>query len=581
MKKINIIALLILISCSLFAKRVDMESAKIIAKNYYVLQVKEIKGLVINAPVITETIKLNKGKGQQDLIYVFNFQNGFVMVAADDAVTPILGFSIEGKYTNENQPPAFVELMESYKEGISNTIKSSPAGTSQTVNEWKNYLTRRSTRSGSCTIWPKFYTKAALLSTTWDQGCYYNEKCPYDTKSPSGYCSRVPAGCVAVAMAQVMKYWNYPAYGGSTHGYTDSWINPDGYGYLYANFGATAYNWASMPNSIASSSDPVSTLIYHCGVSVDLDYGYAKSYIGSTGVQTTMRNSLINYFQYSPSSQFIKNIAGSNQNTWESTLINELINNRPIIYAGSSTSLDHVFVLDGYTKMQDECCTYAANFHVNWGWGGSLNGYYSLTNLQGFNYAQAALIGIKPASYTYPVPAQPSYISEGACSPHCRESDVDYFVPSVVNAAWYEWNITGITATGITANDRYATIWSHHYGTGTLWCRAVNSAGVAGPWQTRSITISNCLGRSEKEEVAITENQVYPNPATDNIYINLPEYAKYNRADLTDMQGKVLKTVLIDNENTIINTDNVNNGLYLIRLSSSQGVELRKIAVLK
>jgi len=336
-----------------------------------------------------------------------------------------------------------------------------------------------------------------------------------------------------------------------------------------------------MPNSITSNSDPVSQLIYHCGVSVDMDYGYSRSSVNNTGVQTTMRNSLVNYFKYSSSAQFIIKTS-ANQSYWEGYLTNELDNNRPIIYTGTKNASDaHVFILDGYTKMQDECCTYSANFHVNWGWGGYLNGYYLLNNMQGYNYAQAALIGISPSSYNYPVPAQPSYISEPGCSPHCRNTPVDYFVPSVANAAWYEWQVTGITAVSIVASGRYVTISSNHYGTGTLKCRAVNSAGVAGPWQTRSFTISNCFGRSANEDNKITGIQVYPNPAANSIHINLPDYENYIKAELLDMQGKVLKTVTLNNENIILSTEDINNGLYLIRLISNQGIELKKISVLK
>ena len=100
-----------------------------------------------------------------------------------------------------------------------------------------------------------------------NQSPYYNALCPYDNT----YGERTVTGCVATAMAQVMKYWNHPTTGTGFHSY-----NHDTYGTLSANFGSTTYQWSQMPNTVSSSNNAVATLMYHCGVSVDMDYDQVK-----------------------------------------------------------------------------------------------------------------------------------------------------------------------------------------------------------------------------------------------------------------------------------------------------------------
>lgn len=272
---------------SLFAKKVEIDVARTIAKNYYVLQYEQIKGTTTETPSDLETLVLKKEN--ETLIYIFNFRDGFTIVSADDAVVPILGFSLTGKYIEKNQPPALIDLIEHYKDQIDYAIKSRIKGSDETLSLWSFYTNSDNNRDSNCKIWPKYFIVNPLLTTTWNQNCYYNAKCPYDVKAPSypvNYCNHVPNGCVALAMAQVMKYWDYPTNGTGSHGYYDGASNPDAYGYQSANFGTTTYDWDAMPNvltgsglptdgkSSSNSIDAVSTLIYHCGVSVDMDYGY-------------------------------------------------------------------------------------------------------------------------------------------------------------------------------------------------------------------------------------------------------------------------------------------------------------------
>lgn len=592
---------------SLFAKRVEIDVARTIAKNYYVLQYEQIKGTTTETPSDLETLVLKKGN--ETLIYIFNFKEGFTIVSADDAVVPILGFSLTGKYIEENQPPALIDLIQHYKEQIDYAIKNRIKGSDETLSLWSFYTNSDNNRDSNCEIWPKYFIINPLLATTWNQNCYYNDKCPYDVKAPIGYCNHVPNGCVALAMAQVMKYWGYPTNGTGTHGYYDGSGNPDAYGYQSANFGTTTYDWDAMPNvltgsglptdgkSSSNSIDAVSTLIYHCGVSVDMDYGYN----GSGAKTSATRDGLINYFNYSSSANY-KEKSNYSDSEWESILRADLNYHQPIIYRGQGYQGGHAFVLDGYSKMQTECCTYYAVFHVNWGWGGSQNGYYYLSDLTpgnfNFNYNQAAVVDITPPNLTYDPPAQPSYISEPACSPHCRDIEVDYFVPTVDKATSYEWDITGIYAAGVTWNGRYASVWSHHYGTATLWCRALNH-GVPGPWQTKTIYIENCskstdplgnetkINKSDetlaniKSDELHNEVQIYPNPANNIINISVPNSVNYSTVELINDQGETVKSIKSANPLIVIYTNDVYPGLYLLKLSLSNSILLEKVIISK
>ncbi len=199
-----------------------------------------------------------------------------------------------------------------------------------------------------------------LLSTLWNQGTYYNQLCPTDPNGPGGH---VWAGCVATAMGQVMKYHDHPDQGTGSHSYYAA-----GYGTQSANFGVTTYEWSSMPNQINSNNLPIATLLYHLGVSVDMQY----SPNGSGAYSSDARDALVDYFSYSPNAQLLPKNSFPIE-TFIYKLQNELNLNRPVYYSGSGSGGGHAFVCDGYQG--DDY------FHFNWGWSGYGDGYFYLNNL--------------------------------------------------------------------------------------------------------------------------------------------------------------------------------------------------------
>jgi hypothetical protein len=319
--------------------------------------------------------------------YVFNAdKRGFVIVSGDDIAEPVLGYSDEGAFLPENLAEATQKWLENYKAQIREAIALNLEANEAIRTAWENLL-QDNGPSG-----PLAGGVTPLISTKWDQGTYYNALCPYD----NSYSQRTVTGCVATAMAQIMKFWNYPATGSGFHSY-----NHSRYGTLSANFGNTTYNWSSMPNRVTIANAPVATLMYHCGVSIDMNYGVSAT--GGSGAQTLdVVDALKTYFGY-PSS--VQGLYRSNytESQWKTVLKNELNAGRPVQYAGTGTGGGHSFVCDGYDNNDF--------FHFNWGWSGSSDGYFSVNALNpgslgtgggsgGFNSNQRAIIGISAPTVT-------------------------------------------------------------------------------------------------------------------------------------------------------------------------------------
>ena len=321
----------------------------------------------------------------RDCYYVVNFGNGFVIIAADDRVEPILGYSTSGAYNPEEVPVNMAEWMEGYRQEIAAVLATNRSASAEVSEQWYKLKHNISETSRSAV--------APLLQTTWSQSPYYNQYCPSDPEGDNGH---AVTGCVATAMAQVIRYWEYPSVGLGSHSYTaNNHIYSDSYGdygTLSANFGATTYNYSLMPNSLNYSStagqiDAVATLMYHCGVSVDMMYGPSASGASTTDIPYALEH----YFAYPAGIHYLSRSSYSD-NAWSELIKSELNNMRPVVYNGHGTG-GHAFVCDGYDGNL---------FHFNWGWGGYADGYFSLSNLNpgsnNFNSGQGIVTGITAAS---------------------------------------------------------------------------------------------------------------------------------------------------------------------------------------
>lgn len=401
MKRTFTLLLLLSLFASAYSKPIDEKTANLVGKNFLANRTSAssfMNGVTLELSY-TCTSKENSNSSAikaSPYFYVFNVSNGngFVIVSADDNAQAILGYSDEIDFNPNKIPNNTQKWFELYKNQMRYIIEKNISPSSDVVKSWNDLLQAKVPT-------PSLSKKAAvnpLLQTKWDQGQYYNELCPYDNAASD----RAVTGCVATAMAQIMKFWNYPASGVGYHSYFSN-----KYGTLSANFANTNYDWSSMPNTVDFSRPAVATLMYHCGVSVDMNYdvaanGGSGAYVIASGSPAANNSemALKNYFAYKASLQGVKRSDYTEQQ-WIAILKTELDAGRPILHTGAGTHGGHCFVADGYDNNNF--------FHFNWGWGGSSDGYFSVNALNpgtigtgggtgGFNSDQEAVIGIEPAN---------------------------------------------------------------------------------------------------------------------------------------------------------------------------------------
>lgn len=383
MKKLSISLVMVLVAIAGWAKVVDPNQALKIAKNFLQTNVAKLSSAELELVQTCGSADIN----QIPYYYVFNVSNGdgFVMISADDRVLPILGYSAETDFNTNKTAEGAKKWFEGYKNQIRYTISSVTEASPVVKAAWKKLQDADAPQKGGASVNP-------LLTTRWNQSPYYNDDCPGGSVT----------GCVATAMAQVMKYWNYPESGQGYHSY-----NEDNYGTLSANFGGTTYQWSSMPNTISGPNQAISTLMYHCGVSVDMNYSPESS--GAYVIEDYAQDPNINaehalktFFGYKSSMKGELRSQYS-EAAWIDKLKVELDAARPIIYAGFGSGGGHCFVADGYDNND--------YFHMNWGWGGSENGYFEINALNpgtlgtgggsgGFNSNQQAIFGMEPPATT-------------------------------------------------------------------------------------------------------------------------------------------------------------------------------------
>lgn len=300
-----------------------------------------------------------------DAYYVFNNDaGGFVIIAGDDAVTPVLGYTSTGSFDAENLPDGLKDLLKSYERQIAAL--------------GDNYVANQTATSAA-------FTGEKLLNTA-----KWNQNAPFNKYTPNNYVT----GCVATAGAIVMKHHGYPAKGTGSHSYT--WNGQT----LTANF-EHDYDWASMPAKYDGTNDAafdgVARLMADLGVAVEMQY--AKN--GSGAYIGDMISALQTYFGYSKLTH-LESIDDMEAEAWNAKLRGEIDANRPILYSASDASAGgHSFIIDGYKN---------ESFSVNWGWGGYCNGFYQIGALNPesagkptgdkYNLGQTAVIGLQPSDGT-------------------------------------------------------------------------------------------------------------------------------------------------------------------------------------
>lgn len=367
--KSNIIlisALLGLMSVNLSASQVPMEKAKEIARTAFALKantnVKRAQDIQV-AETFTQTTE------EDVAYYIFNMKpQGFVVVSAEDDYNAILAFSDEGSFNWEDKQSSWpaMSTLGKHERRIAyhraNNIKPTPS----ISKEWEVLETYNMAQAFGRND-PEGMVIAPLTTTKWNQGEYYNAFTPRDA-DPESIAGGTYCGCAPMAMAQVLKYHNYPDIGNGVISYDD----PQ-YGNIEVDF-CRDYDWSNMPDSLTGPNDDVAEFIYHVGASTQSEFS-----ITYTSTFTShMRDALVEYWNYDESVNFFYDANGE----FARVAIEDLNQGRPVMLTGEAYTNGvfegaHAWVADGYgyflNPTGDQPDEY---FHFNWGWGGDNNGWF-------------------------------------------------------------------------------------------------------------------------------------------------------------------------------------------------------------
>ena len=306
------------------------------------------------AEAVTAPVEIAYTQMQVDnepAVYVFNGEDGFVLVSAEDDARAILGYSDHGRFDATDMP----ENMQFWLQMYADELASKP------TSSLKGRVQRRIAAQTQAT----YPTISPILGEVeWGQDKPYNNLCP----TVGG--ERSVTGCVATAISQIMYAHKYPTKGTGSKTYTT-----ESHGLqLNVNFGATTYDWGNMlpyykNNYNSTQANAVATLMYHVGVAADMDYDPD----GSGAISSAALAAITEYFGYNKSihvlpKDFMK------EETVLQTVASDLQEGRPVYISGSYVNQEgHAFVCDG---MQSD-----GYLHINWGWNGSGNGYFALSAL--------------------------------------------------------------------------------------------------------------------------------------------------------------------------------------------------------
>ena len=379
MKKYVSLLILVLITISFsYGKNVNLINAKKVAKNIYYNRAN------IDLSQINLKLEYVNIVNSDTMYYVFsNNGKGFIIISADDATMPLIGYSLDNEFKYDNKIDNFSFFLNTFEKQINYVKKNKSIADLRIQKEWAKYLIPQKNTNVQTELQP-------LLVHTWNQDWPYNAKCPEDVNGPGGH---VYVGCVALAMAQVIKYWNYPAVGTGTHT-NYSYFN-GGYGNLTVNYANEHYIWTNMPLRLLVENDDVATFLYDCSVAVNMHY----SANGSGSSTDYIVDAVKNYYSYDNSVNS-KNRDDYSDANWKNILKAEIDAKRPMVYTGMDSNLGsgHAWNCDGYNTSDE--------FHMNWGWGGYNNGFFNLDDFTstGYNFDSdfKAIVSIFPPSSSYP-----------------------------------------------------------------------------------------------------------------------------------------------------------------------------------
>ncbi|PKP19407.1 MAG: hypothetical protein CVU05_11410 [Bacteroidetes bacterium HGW-Bacteroidetes-21] len=569
MKNLKVIVLILLFPLTMMGLPVSKKVAVNVAENFYTHQFQRMYKYTPDLEL--SEVKTFDYEGTIALYMVKFNAKGFVIVAADDYVFPVIGYSLDENIDLNNLPPAMIEWCNGISDQILNV--QTKVSFSMTVNSLWEYFCRVPDEKEL----KDFKSQGPLITTKWGQGNPYNLYCPVMPVSNQ----RCITGCVATAMGQVMKYHNYPEHGTGIHGFywTDS---------VNVNFGTTFYRWSEMTNTPnQTSKDAIAELLYHCGVSVDMNYGVFESGTFSAWVP----NALQKYFNYHPSIRHI--YRDQYQDTTWAVLIRDNIDMmRPVIYSGSGAQGGHAWVCDGY---QDSCF-----FHFNWGWEGSANGYYYYNSLVAGGYdftnSQSAVVNIFPYYDAYCREGRVlterfrSFDDGSGTSYYWNNSNCNWLIqPDSIESLVLYFNYFDTEnqkdiLTVYDGDNDQAPILGQFSGSQNPG--QISTTGPVAYLKFETDEQNQCQGweidyysnlyQSVKQISPELKICVYPNPVLDHLSV----YGSFPMTwvEILDLTGKTVLSQKLNNQSqATIEIPRLSQGIYLLKVSSDDNIIVTKI----
>ena len=526
-----------------------------------------------------KTLNLNNSGTIYEIV---GYDGSSVLLSGRKECEPILGYvpSANNPFIGalfdhfDELPDGLKDLLDDYSEQIASC--NNLAVVSASSEKWNRLLTGKSTLFTSSVI-----QIDPLIVTQWGQ-----------TESNDGYsgaynhfcfnmnaCNNCPAGCVAVAMAQIMKYWTFP---------------------MIIPWRCEQFDWYNMPNQIIASHNPnyqtqkeaTSKLIYNCGTSVHTEYCPNSDCL--SGIPYTSMGDVVialrDTFGYSESMELKYKAYETN---WESQLLNELQQNRPLFYFGMGTG-GHAFVCDGCIA---EPSQQLYLFHFNWGWTGTADGFFplsSLTPYDGFqthNYSngQGAVFNIQPANCFQNI---------------IMECDKSFFLGNRTYSAvynfqnnCYNYRILPAAKVHLCAGNEILLTDGFHAAQGSEFQATIS------PCSSTLSSFSDNLSDNNNDSLqadtllspktsrtadsgtpAEAALRVYPNPTDDVLFIELRGGAETANVALYDLQGRMVTGVFDTPQQGGTDTINVKSipaGVYVLRVTDADGKEYHRKIVRK
>ena len=316
------------------------------------------------------------------MYFVNSAEGGWVIISAEDSATPIIGYSDEGSIDLKQVPPHAKYFLGVYDREIKEARELGLTPDQTMKANWKMAGLRTKSSSG-------------VLNKTanWGQESPYNLNCPQVTENGKKYTA--VTGCVATTMAILCRYYEWPEYGNGTVGgysYTSEYrvkITVDAF-----SIDDHHYDYSLMPltyNLTATSSqkNAVAQLMFDLGAAIQCEYNYNA---GTGAVGEDIPGVLYEHFGYSGEAKVIYRYTCSDAEFLR-PIKAEIDAGHVVPYGGvDSSDGGHQFLCDGYDSRD--------YIHINWGWDGQLNGYFTLKlNIPSdstFDEYQSIAVGVVP-----------------------------------------------------------------------------------------------------------------------------------------------------------------------------------------